>query len=369
MATSKRRNTKKFKCFECGENLPVTENFYKNPANPNGHCCICKDCCLALATDDTGEFVVRDKMIALMRRLDRPFFQSTFIKFCESSDGYPIRIVGGYIGSINRGAYKEYTFKDSDFGEEPEVQQAYEDMGYEIDTSENDSLKIDETNVGTQTGNTENSEFKKTRNYTTARKAELQKKWGKFNSIDYLERCEDMYAEVVNGGYQIMSAMHEVSLKNAIKLQIEYDMAIESGQYEKMSKLSPQLKTARDEARLNPKQIKEDFQQGGFSTFSEMSLTVNQDRGRVYLDMKYLANPHDDIDVLMFEYVNYCRHMVQLPEMESYSELYAFFINRILELTKEDDPEDYLRLKSEMEKYNLLQLAKKYHEMTSNKKN
>ena len=49
-----------------------------------------------------------------------------------------------------------------------------------------------------------------------------------------------------------MSAMHDVSLKNAVKIQVEYDMALESGQYEKMNKLASQLKTARDEARLNP---------------------------------------------------------------------------------------------------------------------
>ena len=364
MPTKKKKSKSKektFKCFECGRVLEESK-FYKDPVSVNGHTCICKDCCVALVLDETNQFVVRDKMINLLRRLDRPFFQTTFIKFCETSDGYPTRIVGGYIGSINRGAFKEYTFMDSDFGDSPEVQKAYEEMGYEVDTSENDALKIDETDVGTQTGKKENSQYNKALSMTNARKNELQEKWGKFNSIDYLERCEKMYAEVVSGGYQIMSAMHEVSLKNAIKLQIEYDIAIETGQYEKMAKLSGQLKTARDEARLNPKQIKEDFQQGGFTTFGEMSLTVNQDRGNIYLDMKYIAKPHDDIDVLIFEYVNYCRHMFQMPEMVDYAELYAFFLNRVLEFTESDNPDDLERLRKNMQDHNLLQLAKEYHE-------
>lgn len=352
---------KKFKCFECGSMLDVTQSYYKNPASVNGHCCICKDCCLALVLDDTGDFVVRDKMIALLRRLDRPFFQTTFLKFCESNDGYPLRILGGYIGSINRGGYKEYTFSDSDFGDSPEVQEAYKEMGYEIDNSENESLIVDETNVGTQTGDTDNSTYKKTREVTTSRKTELQTKWGKFDRIDYLERCEVLYNNIVAGGYQIMSAMHDVSLKNAVKIQVEYDMALESGQYEKMNKLASQLKTARDEARLNPKQIKEDFAQSGFSTFSEMSLNINQGRGNIYTDMKFIANPHDDIDVLMFEYVNYCRHMMQMPEMEGYGDLYGYYLNRAYEITKKHDPKDMERLESELKKYNLLELARYWH--------
>lgn len=357
----KKKSTKKFKCFECGNMLDVASDYYKNPANVNGHCCICKDCCLALVVDDTGQFVVRDKMIALLRRLDRPFFQSTFVKFCDSNDGYPLRILGGYIGSINRGGYKEYTFANSEFGDEPEVQEAYKEMGYEINNSENESLIIDETDVGTQTGDKENSKVYQTREGTLNRKTELQKKWGKFNSIDFLERCEELYQNIVAGGYQIMSEMHSVSLKNAVKLQIEYDMAQESGQYDKMAKLSGQLKTARDEARLNPKQIKEDFGQGGFSTFSEMSLNINQGRGNVYMDMKFFANPHDDIDVLLFEYVNYARHMLQMPEMSDYAELYGYFLNRAYEITQTNDPDDMTRLEAELKKYNLLELAKYWH--------
>ena len=127
------------------------------------------------------------------------------------------------------------------------------------------------------------------------------------------------------------------------------------------------MKTARDEARLNPKQILDDFQSNGASTFSEMSLRVNQAKGMLYLDMGYFAQPKDDVDVMLWEYVKYCQHMLGIPEMNDYAELYAFFLKRILEIYEEDYPDDLLKIEEEMKKYNLLELAKEFQRLNKKK--
>jgi hypothetical protein len=54
--------------------------------------------------------------------------------------------------------------------------------------------------------------------------------------------------------------------------------------------------------------------------------------------------------------------MFQMPEMVDYAELYAFFLNRVLEFTESDNPDDLERLRKNMQDHNLLQLAKEYHE-------
>ena len=45
------------------------------------------------------------------------------------------------------------------------------------------------------------------------RARELKAKWGNFDSIDYLERCEKLYIEIVQGGYVIASSMHDLSVR------------------------------------------------------------------------------------------------------------------------------------------------------------
>lgn len=115
------------------------------------------------------------------------------------------------------------------------------------------------------------------------------------------------------------------------------------------------------EARMNPKQIQEDFAQSGLSSYGERAKQVAENKGNLILDMKYFARPNDDVDAMLFEYVNYCRHMFQMPEMSNYGELYAFYLNRALELTELDEPQDLERLKQEMEKYNLLDFARQFH--------
>lgn len=365
-----KRRVSTFTCFECGEKKP-SKDFYLNSNNPLGICTICADCCLKLCVDESGEFIVRENFIALMRRLDRPFVQSKYREYCQKFDGYPRKIIGGYVGTfLNRRGNEGLTFANSEFEEAPEIERHYQDEEGNSPTREwEDDYKEDEGDNGwEQTGVKENSEYRQTLDENQSRKKKLQAKWGKFQSLEYLDRCEQLYQDIVDGGYNVMSAMHEVSLKNAVRIQIEHDIAFEKGDYERMKILAPMMKNARDEARLNPKQIKEDFQSSGASVFSEMSKVVNQAKGYTYLDMKYLASPRDDIDVMMIEYINYCRHMMGLPELESSAEIYAFYLKRILEIMKDDYSEEELReMERKMEEWNILELAKNYRRIQDKK--
>ncbi len=320
--------------------------------------------------DDSKEFVVREQLIEVLRKLDRPFVQKEYRHYCQVYDGYPKRIIGYYFGQINRLAqYKTSKFSDSIYEEAPEIERHYQDEegNSPIREWEEDYKENEGDNGWEQTGNKENSEFKQTLDENSSRKKRLQGKWGKFTSLEYLERCEQLYQDIVDGGYNVMSAMHEVSLKNAVRIQIEHDIAFEKGDYERMKILAPMMKTARDEARLNPKQILDDFQSNGASTFSEMSLQVNKAKGMLYLDMGYFAGPKDDPDVMLWEYVKYCQHMLGIPEMDEYAELYAFYLKRILDIYKEDYPDELPKVEEEMRKHNILEIARKFHRVEKKK--
>ena len=74
---TKQRRVSTFTCFECGGKKDAKE-FYKNPANPLGICSICTECIQKMVVDESGEFVVREKLIEVQRKLDRPFIQKEY---------------------------------------------------------------------------------------------------------------------------------------------------------------------------------------------------------------------------------------------------------------------------------------------------
>ena len=133
----------------------------------------------------------------------------------------------------------------------------------------------------------------KTRRSTKQRLAELQAKWGKFTSIDYMERCEELYQEIVQGGYIIRSSMHDISVRNYCKIQVKWDIAQEENNYVifAMKELKQPLKDARTDAKLNPSQLRaEDFSTGGANSFSEIARIVAQKNGFIPLPMKYFKH-------------------------------------------------------------------------------
>ena len=96
-----------------------------------------------------------------------------------------------------------------------------------------------------------------------------------------------------------------------------------------MDKLKQPLRDARTDAKLNPSQLKaEDFSTGGANSFSEIARMVAKRDGFIPFPMKYYKQPQDALDFLMWELVNYDRHVLGLPEVE-YEEIFKHYIDRV----------------------------------------
>jgi len=65
--------------------------------------------------------------------------------------------------------------------------------------------------------------------------------------------------------------------------------------------------------------------------------------------------------------VKYCQHMLGIPEMDEYAELYAFYLKRILDIYKEDYPDELPKVEEEMRKHNILEIARKFHRLEKKK--
>ena len=261
-------------------------------------------------------------MVQLMKYINLPFFQNYYEEVVSKNLSDKWKVSQYFTKLRSHNGIEDLSFKDSIF-------EIIEDFN-EIETEVVDLSEGFEPN---DLGN-EEEQITKTRRSTKQRLAELQAKWGKFTSIDYMERCEELYQEIVQGGYIIRSSMHDISVRNYCKLQVDWDIAQETKDYNAMKELKQPLKDARTDAKLNPSQLKaEDFSTGGANSFSEISRVVAQKHGFIPLPMKYYKQPNDALDFLAWELINYMRHCISLPEVE-YEEVYKFYIDKVNEFNE-----------------------------------
>ena len=309
-----------FICPKCGKKLRIGE-FYSHAKKPMGVLPICKTCMYDIVLDATG--VNRQGMITLMKFLDMPFIQNEYDECIDKYPNSPKRAVAAYITTkMMKNEYIDLHFKDSIF-------ETFVDLDLKEDTT------IDLNQV-TQGRKVDTPEQEMTASQMKAQRIrELKSKWGNFDSVEYLERCEKLYIEIVQGGYVILSAMHDLAVRNYCKLQIDWDIAQETKDYNAMAQLKQPLKDARTDAKLNPSQFKAgDFQNGGANSFGEITRMVAKRDGFIPLPMRYFKQPNDQLDWMMLELVNYDRSVLGLPEV-TYEEIYKHYIERVEKFNRE----------------------------------
>ena len=305
-----------FICPKCGKKLDIS-NFYTHSRKPMGILPICKTCMYDMVLDETG--VSRQGMIALMKYLDMPFIQKEYEECVNKNTNSPKRAVSVYMNlKMTKNEYADLRFKDSMY-----------DVIVDLDLKEETVISLDNDRVDLLEEEITPQQAK------IQRAKELKAKWGNFDSLDYLERCERLYIEIVQGGYVIASSMHDLSVRNYCKLQVDWDIAQETKDYNAMRELKQPLKDARTDAKLNPSQFKAgDFQNGGANSFGEITRMVAKRDGFIPLPMKYFKQPNDQLDWMMLELVNYDRSVLGLPECE-YQDLYQYYIERIEKFNRE----------------------------------
>ena len=173
-----------FICPKCGKKLDIS-NFYTHSRKPMGILPICKTCMYDMVLDETG--VNRQGMIALMKYLDMPFIQKEYEECVNKNTNSPKRAVSVYMNlKMTKNEYADLRFKDSMY-----------DVIVDLDLKEETVISLDNDRVDLLEEEISPQQAK------IQRAKELKAKWGNFDSLDYLERCERLYIEIVQGGYVI----------------------------------------------------------------------------------------------------------------------------------------------------------------------
>lgn len=308
-----------FVCSRCKQ-VFKSDQFYSFP-NSAGLLSVCKECMYEYAIKDNA--LDRTGLIDLLRFLDMPFLQNYYTDVTKKKVSGKWQL-SQYFGKLRlNSATHMMHFKDSSFEDiDTETFKGIYELPEEVVELTTNPVTDEEPKVSKV--EEKNARFK-----------ELQAKWGNYQSLEFLERCEKLYTEMVEGGYQILSAMHHNSLITYVQLQIKWNIAMETDDFAKLKELKQPLNDARNAAKVTVQQLKaSDLSNGGANSFGEIAKIVARKDGFIPLPMKYIKQPNDHLDFMMWEIINYLRHCIGQEEV-SYEEIMAHYQKRVDKFNQE----------------------------------
>lgn len=291
-----KKETKTILCTECNEERRTSE-FYKSYSNNSGIIHMCKGCLSRLSVDEQGK-IDKEKFIATLRKIDKPYIEHLFIKNINKYDTAK-SVIGYYLKDLSLHQYRTLTFKDSIY---EKAEQKTEITGSALSDKDKYALSDEEREA-------------------------LIDKWGDYTDFE-LVKFERKY-KFMSKGYQILTPMHEESLINVCRLEVFYNIALQQKNAAEIKLFGEQLSKAKQEAKLNPNQLsKNDLTSTGANSFGEIVKLVSKRDGVCRLPLKYFEQPNDKIDYAIYQFIAYERALRGLPEIE-YSDVYKWYIDDI----------------------------------------
>lgn len=286
-------------CTKCGQEKDAQKDFYVSYNNKLSIAPFCKECVISNSLVEDRTSVDIEGFQNMLQQLDRPYLHQLFISNVKKYGENPMSVVGYYFKDISMPQYRLLKWSHSDFGH------------------------IEEKKEKEKTTNNTN---RRTIHLSEDEREQLLDKWGDFEDR-LLVRFEKKFQQLAQN-YEIITSLHLEALTNYTKFSVLQDVAIENNNTQEAKMYGDLAKQARSDAKLNPSQLSKSDLNTGVSSFSEISQLVAQRDGLIRLPMKYLKKPHDQLDVLMWENINFNRALFSMPEVK-YEEVYEYYIKRL----------------------------------------
>lgn len=173
---------------------------------------------------------------------------------------------------------------------------------------------------------------KETVEVTKKRNGMYAKKWGSGFTVEEYQSMEQLFNE-----YSEFKSTKNVAQKNALieycRLKVKLDNSIGKSDINEISKLQTMVDKAADNAQIKLNQLSaDDFGEGVDSWTSLVSL-VEEYNSVIPIMPKIKKMPYDDIDFIIWEVVNYCRRLQELPEVP-YEDIWNFVDEKFIEEMK-----------------------------------
>lgn len=308
-------------CGDCRKEKRLS-NFYQVPnsqASSDGQFSnVCKNCIKKHSINPDGSLNIEEfkKMLQLMDRAYVPIIVDSAIEETQvalSTGRGRKDLIGNYIKDLNLSQYSKISFLQSmqlSNKTSQESSNAVTVSGKRQKTSEEVYISpIDDFVVTNDILDLFGEGFKKNE-YRL-----MKKKFDKMIS-----------------DYPIQTNLHQEALVTYVRFKVKEELATASGNVAEADKWNKAAQDAADKAKLTPKQLSQADINGGISSFSELSLAVEQIDDIVKILPKFKYQPNDAADFIIWCYIEYVRKLSGLPPVK-YEEVYKFY---------DDKKEEYL---------------------------
>ncbi len=299
-------------CVGCGKPHP-RGNFYKSYTHTSGVYPFCKDYIKKVVYINESDIDI-EKLKNILRQADAPFLTSEVLGSIEEKR----ETVGAYFSRINMTQYRGYTWKNSDFRDSKV--DPYEESN--ADSSENTTI----------------SEIKDITNKNPSELSQkelntLEDKWGFGYTPNEYVLFEKKWNKLIDN-YGNKTAMHVEGLKTYIRFRTKEELATAGGDVKEAKEWGQLASKAASDAKINVSQLSKSDISGGIDVLPQLFEAVESKVGIIAQLPKVLAQPYDDVDIIIWSNINYQRRLEGKPRVE-YREVWDFYDEMLEEHCKQ----------------------------------
>ena len=279
--------TVKKPCIKC-EKEKKLEDFYKSPSPlHNGFVPVCK-VCIKNQLDMTNIHSVKDTL----RMIDRPFIDFLWENSVAEAEEKNRELFGTYMKNLGLKKFRDYTWKDS--------------------TSENNSSEETVT-LETHHEEIEDLEY-------------LKEMYG-YGYPDEQYMLFEKKFQQLKPSFQLVTTMHEEYLREYCINKVKETLAKAKGDFKEAKEWASMAKDAADAGKLKPSQMSKADLSQGLDGFGQLARMVEERVDIIPILPKFVQQPKDKPDVVLWCYLNYIRDLQGLPEAD-YKDIYHFYEER-----------------------------------------
>lgn len=304
-------------CTNCNRELPMID-FYvaSNPitSSDGRYVNVCKECIKAASLDSNGQ-LKKDEFKRMLQLIDRPYIPDIIdsaveeINNAQENGKNTYDVIGRYMKNISSlPQYSKMTFLEGiEFVEGNEAKQPQN----KISATERKKAKGEKETVFIN----DNKDFVLSQEiierfgdgYTKSQYNKMQKKYDKLKQ-----------------NYQLTTNLHEEALATYVRFKVKEEESTALGDVDAANKWNKAAQDAAEKAKLTPKQLTQADLQGGITAISEISKAVEEAADIIEVLPRFRYSPNDAPDFIIWCYVNFCRKLKGLPQVE-YKEVYSFY--------------------------------------------
>ena len=171
----------------------------------------------------------------------------------------------------------------------------------------------------------------------------MREKFGSNYSNEELLAMDKKY-RFLQSSYDETTSMHTEAITSYVRYRVKEEMATERDDINSAKAWGALAEKSAVSAGITPQQLKKADLVGGITTFGELTQIIEENAdGVIPVLPRYRPRPDDSIDMNIFMYINYARHL-EGKDLCSYEDVYKFYDKRRDEYVKKTgDPYDIFK--------------------------